>query len=101
MWPWSPSKPRAAVLRPCRACGPTVEITRSAATRRAIRNTPASSSRSWPVTVASSTAAGASTGPSSCPSRAPQHRPGVTGQRIHQLLASRRVVVIAGLPAVT
>ncbi|MEU0157122.1 hypothetical protein [Micromonospora fulviviridis] len=35
--------PRAEVLCPCRACGSTVEITRSLATRRAIRNTPAAS----------------------------------------------------------
>ena len=52
-------------------CGSTVEITRSLATRRAIRNTPSSSwSRSWPTTVASNRAAWPTSAASSRPSSA-------------------------------
>ena len=84
------SRPPAPVPALSWACGSTVEITRSGATRRAILNTPAASwSRSWPVTVASSSAACASAGPSSWPSSHLEdpvrpRRPGQPGAHIHQ-----------------
>ena len=74
-----------------------MEITRSLATRRAIRNTPASSrSRSWPSTVASNAPG--------LPHRLVQHPDpsstssnagAVPGQRIDQLHPRGRIVVVA------
>jgi hypothetical protein len=70
--PLQPSKPRALVLWPWRASGSTGEITRSAATLRAIRKLPSvPCSRSWPTTAANSRVASATVGVSARPARTP------------------------------
>jgi len=72
-----------------------VDITRSFATRRAMRSTPSAPwSRSWPSAVASSAPAWV-TGPSSPRPSKTASSPAADGQRLHQRYPGVRLAVIA------
>ena len=90
-----PIKAAGGGLPPVTGLRSTAEITRSGATRRAMRNTPsASCSRSWPVIVANSWAACPAVWSSSLAVQSRHDRPGVFGAGVDQLVPGRLVVLV-------
>ena len=90
-----PSKRRLRDLCPCRAWVSTVEITRSGAVLRAIRNTPSPPcSTSCPATRASRSAASPAASASGCPSSDAQRGQRVFDQLVDQRLAGGGVVPV-------
>ncbi len=104
-WAVNPSVRRCTVLCACRASGSTVEMTRSAVTRRAICHRPSvpslssAGSTSWPATSASKASASAARGSSSCSGRWPSSRcASPTSASTSPARASASSQAIAGFP---